>query len=95
MNTPDTVTVSSDQNPVFWEVLRNMKPGDKGKVELQYTVKDNSRAEGCDLAVDAYVPEGYEVAEPGDDKPTAGSVAPGDAMMTPAAMAVRKKQSKT
>lgn len=90
MNKPDQVIVTADQNPAFFEVLKDKKPGDKGECELQYSVKEVG-TESAVLTAEAWVPEGYEVAEGEETGPEVPQNNPGDAMMTPTASLVRKK----
>lgn len=92
MQNPDTVIVSADQNPAFFQELLKCGTGEKGKAELRYTKKEQG-ADSAVLTVEAWVPEGYEVDESSSES-AAPSVAPGDGVMTPTAMAVKQKSSK-
>lgn len=91
---PDVVRVTADQNPEFIKELEKMRIGESGKAEIRFTKKAQD-AEGADLTVEAYVPEGYEIdddqTEPNLVGPVIGNQ---DAMMTPAAMMVRKRVKK-
>lgn len=88
MQKPDVLRVTFDQNPSMVEALADVKPGDKGKCEVHYTLKDKD-AEGANFIIEAVVPEGYEIADDDEEEhqtPTPTS----DAMMTPSSMLVRK-----
>jgi uncharacterized protein YdeI (YjbR/CyaY-like superfamily) len=87
MQVPDVLRATFDQNPALAEALQNSKPGDKLELELHVTLKSKD-AEGADFTIEAVVPEGFEVAGPEEEQAEPGPTS--DAMMTPAAMSVRK-----
>ena len=91
-NTPDKVNISFDQNPACAEAFRNAKSGDKGTMGFQYTYESGDQT-GCILSVEAFVPEGYEVAKDAETHQMNPMSTGGDSM-TATAMLVRKKESK-
>ena len=89
---PDQIRITWDQNPALKEYLRDKKPGDKLKCELELSFKASDQ-EGADLIVEALVPEGYEVADE-DEEPDAPAMTGNPDGMTPTAMMVKRKDSK-
>jgi hypothetical protein len=70
-----------------------MPIGEKFKLEVHVSLKSRD-FEGVDLTVEAAVPPGYELDESAEEEPGAMHMASTtDALMTPAAMMVRKKKA--
>lgn len=100
MNKPDELRVTFDQNPAAKEYFRDKKPGDQCRLEpdSEFTVKAIDD-QGVDLIVEAFIPEGYERADDGDENSKQNLPAGGpmntEPNMTPAAMMVRKRANRT
>ncbi len=89
---PDQIRITKDQNPAVFEYLRDKKPGDKCEFELHATLKATDQ-EGADMIVEALVPDGYEVADEGEE-PDAPQMTGNPDGMTPTAMMVKRKEGK-
>jgi hypothetical protein len=93
MQKPDEIKLTFDQNPSLAEALQQVAVGESVELEIKATLKSKD-TEGVILTVEAAIPDGYEMGEPGDEQePVAGM---GDGMltaapMTPTAMLVRRK----
>lgn len=88
---PDTAIITFKNNPAVQEAMQSMRPGEKGKCEVRYTLKSIG-ADSAEVIIEAWVPEGYEVSDQADEMNLpAGQTMEEEGGMTPAAMLVRKK----
>jgi hypothetical protein len=95
MESSTSVVVSFAQNPAVAEALQGKAIGDECEFELKATVKEMS-ADGVVLAVEALVPDGYEVKEEPEETPASppgmmGAGAADQTMPTMMASMVGKK----